>query len=194
MPEYVPYLSGNLLSIKVPMFLPRGFSANLVLLLWYFLGGVLLWAFEGNILALMFKKVYEDPVDTVQDVTDRGLIPIVFPGQQFFVDLLARSEDKLYRDLAKITVVPNNYSQLYNILENGVQAAATHVFLSKGVWHAWCHKDKDHCYPNMEDFGEYHFSQEVLSGAHPYGGYIVNKYFHLKEQLAKHILLHQQVC
>ena len=193
MPEYVPYLSSNLLSITVPMFLPRGFSANLVLLLWYFLGGVCLWACQGNILALMFKKVYEEPVDTVQDVTDRGLIPIVKPGARFYVDLLTRSEDRLYRDLAKITVVAENYSQLYSILEHNVQGAATHVFLNSGLRDfAWC--DEDRCYPNMEDLGKYHLSQDVLSGHNPYVGYIVNKYFHLKEELAKHILIFQQVC
>ena len=155
-----------------------------------------MWAFEGNILALMFKKVYEDPVDTVEDVIARGLIPILDPGSRFFVDHLAQSDDKLYRDLASITVVAEGWPELWDLIENGVQGAATHVYLSnslRGEW--WDYVDGQRIYyPDLNDFGEYHFSQEVLSGEHPYGGYIVNKYFHLKEQLAKHILLHQQVC
>jgi hypothetical protein len=129
-PEYVPYLSSNIFSITVPMLLPRGFSANLVLLLWFYFGGVCLWAFEGNILALMFKKVYENPVDTVEDVIARGLIPVLVPGARFYVDHLAQSDNKLYRDLASITVVAEDYAQLYDLIENGVQGAATHVYLS----------------------------------------------------------------
>ena len=31
-PEYVPYLSNNIFSIKMPPLMPKGFSANLVLL------------------------------------------------------------------------------------------------------------------------------------------------------------------
>ena len=46
-------------------------------MLWYYLGGVLQWGFEGNILALMFKQVFEVPVDTTQDIVERGLTPVV---------------------------------------------------------------------------------------------------------------------
>ena len=146
----------------------------------------------------MFKKVYEDPVDTVEDVIARGLIPVLYPGGRFYVDHLAQSDDKLYRDLASITVVAEDYAELWDLIENGVQGAATHVYLNSYLdefrWE-WDWVDGKWIYcPDLKDFGEYHFSQEVLSGFHPYGGYIVNKYFHLKEQLAKHILLHQQVC
>ena len=154
-----------------------------------------MWAFEGNILALMFKKVYEDPVDTVEDVIARGLIPVLHPGAGFFVDHLAQSDNKLYRDLASITVVAEDWAELWDLIENGVQGAATHVYLSDfldGEW--WDNVDGQGIYyPDLKDFGEYHFSQEVLSGFNPYSGNIVNKYFHLKEQLAKHFLLHQQV-
>ena len=94
------------------MMLPRGFSSNLVLLLWLYFGGVLLWACEGNILALMFKKVYEDPVDTVEDVIAKKLIPVLDPGQSIYVDLLAQSAGKLYQDLASITVVAEDWAEL----------------------------------------------------------------------------------
>ena len=101
MPEYVPYLSSNIFSFKVPLLLPRGFSANLLLLLWYYLGGVCQWGFEGNILALMFKKVYEDPVETAKDVVDRKLIPIV--DRQYYKEFLAHSHNSLYQQLSNIT-------------------------------------------------------------------------------------------
>ena len=101
----------------------------------------------------------------------------------------------MYRDLASITVVAEDWPELWKLIENGVQGAATHVYLGKSLYVGWWEwvDGQWYKYPDLEDFGEYHFSQEVLAGFNPYGGYIVNTYFHLKEQLAKHILLHQQV-
>ena len=113
--------------------MPRGFSANLVLLLWYFMGGVCLWAFEDNILALMFKQVFEDPVDTPQEVKDRGLIPVVPWGAGFIVDLLARSDDKVYQYLASISVIPKDLDEWLELIQFGVQGNETHVYLGPGI-------------------------------------------------------------
>ena len=162
--------------------MPRGFSANFVLLLWYILGGVLLWAFEDNILALMFKQVFEDPVDTAQEVKDRGLIPVVNYGAGLTVDLLARSDDKLYQYLASITVIPKDHSEWLDLMQFGVQGNETHVYLGPGIW------------GNTRQFGLYHFSKEVLAGLLPYSSWIQNKHFQFNEQLAKHIAIYQQVC
>ena len=46
----------------------------------------------------------------------------------------------------------------------------------------------------MSQFGLYHLSKEVLAGNLPYGFWIENKHFQFSEQLAKHILIYQQVC
>ena len=186
MPEYVPYLSSNILSIKVPLLLPRGFSANLLLLLWYFLGGVCQWGFEGNILALMFKKVYEEPVETAKDIVDRKLIPIV--ESKWFLDFLAQSDNPLYRQLANISLI-TPYSDHGNwdwdahitLLKGGVQDNGTHVFL---------------CSSLMEDeleLGRYHYSQESLQGDLGYGGWFISKKYHLSNELAKHMLIYAQV-
>jgi hypothetical protein len=181
-PEYVPYLSSNLLSIKLPLLVPRGFSANLILLLWCFMGGVCQWGFEGNILALMFKKVYEDPVDTAQDVVDRKLIPVVDWYSPEYIDLLAQSDNSLYQQLAPITVLPKNHDEFWEILKNSVQGNGTHVYLTSGLW------------DDEKELGRYHFSQELLEGYNGYSGWFINKKYHLSNELAKHFLIYHQVC
>ena len=186
MPEYVPYLSSNIISFNVPFLLPIGFSANLLLLLWYFLGGVCLWGFEGNILALMFKKVYEDPVETAQDVVDRKLIPIV--ESQYTIDFLNQSSNTLYQQLANISVI-TPYSSHGNwdwdphitLLKGGVQDNGTHVFLCSFLWE------------DELELGRYHYSQESLQGDHGYGGWLISKKYHLSNELAKHMLIYAQV-
>ena len=183
MPEYVPYLSSNIFSFKVPLLLPRGFSANLLLLLWYYLGGVCQWGFEGNILALMFKKVYEDPVETAQDIVDRKLIPIV--PNQYFVQFLAQSDNSLYQQLANISVISPWYYEHWDehitLLKNGVQENGTHVFLTNGLW------------PKEKELGRWHYSQELLEGQSGYAGWYVNKKYHLSNELSKHMLIYAQV-
>ena len=183
MPEYVPYLSSNLLSITVHLLLPRGFTANLILLIWYFCGGVCLWAFEGNILALMFKPVYEDPVDTAQDIIDRGLIPVITPTAAYYwKSFFTYSDNELYRKLARIIVVQKDDYDLANIIKYHVQGNGTHVILLSSI------SEK------MKTWGRYHLSQEIIEGTNPYKGWITNKLFYLNEDLAKHILIYQQVC
>ena len=170
-------------SLKMPLLMPRGFSANLVLLLWYLFGGVLLWAFEDNILALMFKQVFEDPVDTAQEVMNRGLIPFVYYTDRQIVDVMARSDDKLYQDLASITVIPKGELEFWYLMRDGVHGSETHVYLGARIW------------GYMLKWGNlYHISKEVLEGRLNYNFWIENKHFRLSQQLAKHLLIFQQVC
>jgi hypothetical protein len=180
-PEYVPYLSSNIFSFTVPLLLPRGFSANLLLLLWYYLGGVCQWGFEGNILALMFKKVFEDPVETAKAVLDRKLIPIV--DSQYFKELLAHSPNSVYQQLSNISIIsPYDYDKHLHLLKSGVQENNTHVYLTNHLW------------TEEKDLGRYHYSQEKLEGDHPYGQWLINKKYHLSNELAKHMLIYAQVC
>ena len=133
-------------------------------------------------MALMFKQVFEDPVDTAQEVKDKGLIPFVEWGQGFIVDLLARSDDKVYQYLASITVIPKSFLEWLDLMQFGVQGNETHVYLGPHV-------------PTYTDrFGLYHFSKEVLKGSLPFSFWIENKHFRFSEQLAKNILIYQQVC
>ena len=55
-----------------------GFASNLILLLWCVGGGFLLHMFESTYLTMLMKPIYEKPVDTAQDILDRGLT-IVWP-------------------------------------------------------------------------------------------------------------------
>ena len=118
----------------MPFLLPRGFSANLLLLLWYFCGGVALWGFEGNILSLMFKQVFEVPVDTAQDIYDRGLIPVVFPDGHHWVHFLALSDNDVYKKLANKTIVPSDWVEWMNLMKYHVQGNGTHVLFGNHVF------------------------------------------------------------
>ena len=84
-----------------------GFASNMVLLLWCVCGGFLLHMFESNYLSMLIKPIYEKPVDTAQDVIDRGLTVIYTPGSESIVENEKNSPSDLTKALAKLTEVAN---------------------------------------------------------------------------------------
>jgi hypothetical protein len=123
-------------------------------------------------------------VETAQDIVDRGLIPIV--DKQYFKEFLAHSDNSLYQQLSNISVISplNDYDWdgHIHLLKSGVQENNTHVYLTSSLW------------SDEKDLGRYHYSQEQLEGELPYGHWLINKKYHLSNELAKHMLIYAQVC
>ena len=85
---------------------PFGFSTRMIFLLWCVFGGLLLHFFECNILDILLKINYEKPVDSAQDVLDRGLTVISYPGAESLLEIEKNSPSAITRAIAKMTVVP----------------------------------------------------------------------------------------
>ena len=82
------------------------FSSRMLLLIWCVFGGFLLWFLESLFLESLLKPNYKKPVDTAEDILDRGLRVIISPGSDFLVEMLKNSPFPLTRRLAEMTVVP----------------------------------------------------------------------------------------
>ena len=80
-----------------------GFSSNLVLLMWCVWGGFLLHILECNYLTVLVKPVYEKPIDTAEDIIERGLRTIYGPGRKSMLETLKSSPYPLTRTLAENT-------------------------------------------------------------------------------------------
>ena len=126
---------------------------------------------------MLLKGVLEAPVDTGQDILDRGMTPFVFQSS-FLLKVLKQSSNPAHRQLYEMCDDPKNHDERMKMLEDDVQGAGTHVFISDVL--QWD--------------GDYHFSNEVLQGITPYQTWIVNKMWSLNEDLAVHLLRYQQVC
>ena len=83
-----------------------GFASNMVLLLWCVGGGFLLHMLESNYLTILLKPYFEKPVDTAEDIIDRGLNIIYYPGSEAIVEQLKNSPLEVDRALAERRVVP----------------------------------------------------------------------------------------
>ena len=77
----------------------------MVLLMWCVMGGFLLHILECNILATLLKPTYEKPIDTAEDIIERGITIIDYPGRESMVETLKRSPFPLTRALAEHTYV-----------------------------------------------------------------------------------------
>jgi hypothetical protein len=84
---------------------PRGFSMNFVLLTWALCGGLFIYAFLTNFRTMLLMPQYEKPVDSAQDILDRGMIPFVIDGGDYLRDHLLQSSTSAYQKLGEIVVV-----------------------------------------------------------------------------------------
>ena len=66
----------------------------------------MLYFLESNYLAILLKANYENPVDTAEDILDRGLTVISPPGSEAILEMSKRSPSAVTRALAEVTVVP----------------------------------------------------------------------------------------
>ena len=83
-----------------------GVASNMALLLWCVCGALLFHMFESNYFTMLMKPTYEPPVDTAEDVLDRGLAIINIPGAGSIVEMLKKSPFYITRTLAERTIVP----------------------------------------------------------------------------------------
>ena len=81
----VPLIINQALRIKF------GFAFKMTFLLWCVCGGLLLHMFESTFFSMLIKPVYETPINTAQDVLDRGLPVIYIPGAESLVEILKNS-------------------------------------------------------------------------------------------------------
>ena len=73
----------------------------MILLMWCVMGGFLLHILECNYLTTLLKPVHEKPIDTAEDIIERGINIINIPGYESIVQTLRKSPFPLTRALAE---------------------------------------------------------------------------------------------
>ena len=101
----------NVFFFRVPLIINQalrinfGLASKMTFLLWCVCGGLLLHMFESTFFSMLIKPVYETPINTAQDVLDRGLAVIYTPGTESLVEIYKNSPSKIIRELAELTEV-----------------------------------------------------------------------------------------
>ena len=164
--------------------LSPGFSGNFMLLTWSVMGGLLVLFALSLWREKLLEPMYEESIDTTEQILEKGLIPFHHYLSRWG-EHLRKSDDPVYQKLGEITISPVDASETYDFTVK-MQDNGTLVYIHNAVSSS----------PNFPQtkLGDYHYSKDILLGASPYKGWIVNKLWPLNEKVARHILKYQQVC
>ena len=117
-------------------------------IVWAIWGGFILHILLSNYLAVLIQPTYNKPIKTVDDVLESGLEVFYTAGGSFLVDLLKKSLDSRYQDLAKIIYIPDNTDEENAIIE-AMHQDYSWVFMSMRAYdweqyrhHHWYQGDK----------------------------------------------------
>ena len=170
----------------------------MVLLMWCVWGGFLPHILECNYLTVLVKPVYEKPVDTAEDIIERGIKVLQGPASGSMVEINKKSPFPLTRALAEIAYVTkvvilqlififrlnHNFfsfksrSEFNDLLRKWVAVDGTAVFVSStGRSRLRLHRSKGKVQKNRNDFASY----------------MINKKWWLEEQFNLHMMRFQQV-
>ena len=96
----------TILRFQVPTgFKLLGLSSRFIVILWAVFGGFLYHILLSNYLTVLIKPSYDAPVDTAQDVWDRGLMINIIPFGGIWKQFLEISVIPVYNKLAERVVI-----------------------------------------------------------------------------------------
>ena len=153
----------------------------MILLLWCVCGGFLQHFYDSSFLDILLKRNYEKPVDTAQDIIDRGLGVITYPTSGSWVKILKNSPSSITRTLAERTTVCKDWDECNKRLIPGAVKTGSSVVEVGILW------------PQYLELGRWHRSRDRKGGINPFGSYMLNKKWTLNEEFNNHMLRFQQV-
>ena len=109
---------------------------NFVLITWALFGSLFIYAFLANFRTMLLMPQYEKPVDSAQDVLDRGMIPFVNVGGDYWRDQLLQSSNPTYKKLGEILVVPKDWDQFEKMVREDIQEGNTHTIFLVNIMEA----------------------------------------------------------
>ena len=116
-----------------------------------------------NVLPVILRANFADPVDSAQDIVDRNLIVVMAPWMDMWKQWFATDANPHYRKISETMIIAESWDQLAWYMEDGIIEKNTHVW--KGAYLT----------PWEESLGLWWRSKEVFEGEIPYGGFLTRK-------------------
>ena len=139
--------------------------------------------FLANFLTMLLLPIEEKTVDSIDDVVERKLTPIIYPGATYITDMMDKYEDEEQWKMGKRIINPVDLADLRALIWDKILYGE-----DKYVWIT------QYLIPGSEmQYRDFHISKEQVGGLDPWYIWYLNKKFFLKEKLQKHIMLFQQV-
>ena len=180
-----------------------GFASNMTFLLWCVCGGLLLHMFESTFFSMLIKPVYEKPINSAEDVLDRNLTVLFFPGTEALLEIMKNSSYSTQRELAERTIVPKviffkfvsfilkkklwkDGNEYVKMVQERVLASGSSVL------------EIAYLLQYELDWAKYYGtrwyrSRERKGATSPYASWLMNKKWTLEEEFNNHMMMFQQV-
>ena len=180
----------------------KGFAFNLLALTWYFLGGVLRfrihlyftltsfqccsYAYVCNILSVILRANFADPVDTAKDMIERNMTLLGWPGSgEMWKQWLAQHDNPDYNKLAETMIIADTWKEYDKMVEHGILANRTHVFMTGYVspWEISLGRHPGLSPRMTHKGGEVWYKSKERVDSFPYAGYLSRKDWRFNEVL-----------
>ena len=116
-----------------------------------------------NVLPVILRANFDDPVDSAQDIVDRNLIVVMAPWMDMWKQWFATHANPHYRKISETTIVPESVDQYFDLVEHGIMDDRTHVNMGPYLT------------PLEKSLGLWWRSKERVEGYQGYGGYLTKK-------------------
>ena len=151
-------------------------------IIWSFLSGVLTYGFLCNFRTMLISPILETPIDHPEQILEREMSLMTYTGGEFWKGFLNTSDNPTYRKLAELMDVPSNETEMRKWLVEDVLGAGTRVYMSNTPL------------PDVEFYlGDYYYSKSLVGGVSPWYHWVINKKWHLNDELNEHLIRWQQV-
>ena len=154
---------------------------------------------ECNYLSILLKPTYEKPIDTSEDILERGLTVINAPGRQSLVELKKKSPFNITRALAHRTIVAKVFlfiEILFLKYSISCQDYGEYDDMIKYwiIGNGSAVVDTAYMYKKRLVYGRFYRSKEtVATNYQPFASFMLNKKWWLEEEFNNHLLRFQQV-
>ena len=140
----------------------RGFSSNVVFMIWAVFGGFVLHFLMSNYLTVLVKPTYEEPIETLQDMIDRNIYPYYIPGGIIYKEQLLQSGDENLMELGRRLIIPRDWDHYYNL---SLAVITDGIYANLGGT------------PDSDELamGTWWRSRDTLGGDYPFGQHLINK-------------------
>ena len=116
-----------------------------------------------NLLPVILRANFDDPVDSAQDIVERNLTLFFTPWSEMWKKWLATHANPLYNKISETTIISESWDHYYELMEHGIIEKNTHVYPG-GYLTPW-----------EKSLGLWWRSKERVEGFQGYAGFLTRK-------------------
>ena len=150
-------------------------SSNIVFTIWAVFGGFILHFLLCNLLSVILKPSYEEPVNTPKDLIDRDITPYMGPKREIYRQFFANSPDPDLQEISRKLYISKDWEdydqKVKDVILTGKYAEIGGV--PGRPFREWLVPEKD--------LKDWYRSSERVGGVIPFAAHLTNKKWPLKE-------------